>query len=225
MSIDVDSPADPVGPAGSPAAGAGTGPVDSSGVTPPTGGSGGRVRGGHTARWVAVGVLVIAAGLIAVLATRPSATTVEAKSPLLGHRAPAVAGLTVDGTHFALPRAPGHYVVLNFFASWCTPCQEEAPDLVAFQFQHQQSGDASVVSVVFNDTTAAARQYQARVGVTWPTLADRDGALALAYGVRENPTSYVIAPSGRVVASVLGGVTAAGLDHIIARAEASGYGR
>ncbi len=172
-----------------------------------------------------MGVLVIAAGLIAVLATRPSATTVEARSPLLGHRAPAVAGLTVDGTHFGLPRAPGHYVVLNFFASWCTPCQEETPDLVAFQFQHRQSGDASVVSVVFNDTTAAARQYQAKVGVTWPTLADRDGALALAYGVRENPTSYVIAPNGRVVASVLGGVTAAGLSRIITRAEASGYGR
>ena len=81
-----------------------------------------------------------------------------------------------------------------------------------------------MVSVVFNDTTAAARQYQAKVGVTWPTLADADGALALAYGVRENPTSYVIAPNGRVVASVLGGVTAGGLDQIIGKAEARGYG-
>jgi cytochrome c biogenesis protein CcmG/thiol:disulfide interchange protein DsbE len=173
---------------------------------------------------VGVAVLVIAAGLIAVLATRPSATTVEANSPLLGHAAPPVGGLTVDGTRFRLPRAPGHYVVLNFFASWCTPCQEETPDLVTFQFQHHQKGDASMVSVVFNDTTTAARQYQAKVGVTWPTLSDTNGALALAYGVRENPTSYVIAPDGRVVASVLGGVTAAGLDHVIAKAEASGYG-
>jgi cytochrome c biogenesis protein CcmG/thiol:disulfide interchange protein DsbE len=173
---------------------------------------------------VAVAILVIAAGLIAVLATRPSATTVEAQSPLLGHPAPPVGGVTVDGTHFQLPRAPGRYVVLNFFASWCTPCQVETPELVAFHFQHQQRGDATVVSVVFNDTTTAARQYQAVEGVTWPTLADADGALALAYGVRENPTSFIVAPDGRVVASVLGGVTAAGLDHIIARAEASGYG-
>ena len=169
-------------------------------------------------------VLVIGAGLIAVLATRPSATTVEAKSPLLGRMAPPVGGRTVGGTVFHLSGAPGRYVVLNFFASWCTPCQVEAPDLVAFQFQHRQKGDATVVSVVFNDTTAAARQYQAKIGVTWPTLADADGALALAYGVRENPTSYVIAPNGRVVASVLGGVTAGGLDQIIAKAEARGYG-
>jgi len=217
VSIDVGPPAtDPVDPTGAtPPPGPPPDPVPSPPATP---------KGRHTARWVAVAVLVIAAGLIAVLATRPSATTVEAKSPLLGHIAPAVGGVTVKGTQFHLPRAPGHYVVLNFFASWCTPCQVETPELVAFQFQHQQKGDASVVSVVFNDTTRAARQYQARVGVTWPTLADAHGALALAYGVRENPTSYVIAPNGRVVATVLGGSTAAGLDQIIARSKASGYG-
>ncbi len=211
MTVGVDRATDPTPPADPPSA------RTADGAPSP-------VRGRHTARWVAVAILVIAAGLIAVLATRPSATTVEAQSPLISHPAPPVDGQTVDGREFHLPRAPGRYVVLNFFASWCTPCQIETPDLVAFQFQHQANGDASVVSVVFNDTTAAARQYQAKVGVTWPTLADADGALALAYGVRENPTTYLISPRGRVVASVLGGVTATGLDHLIARAEASGYG-
>ncbi len=219
MSIDVGNPAtDPKDPSGA------EGPRRPTADPDPAPSPPGRARGRHTARWVAVAVLVIAAGLIAVLATRPSSTTVEAKSPLLGRAAPPIGGVTVDGTQFHLARAPGHYVVLNFFASWCTPCQVETPDLVAFQFQHQQQGDASVVSVVFNDTTKAARQYQARVGVTWPTLADANGALALAYGVRENPTSYVIAPNGRVVATVLGGSTAAGLDRILARAKARGYG-
>jgi cytochrome c biogenesis protein CcmG, thiol:disulfide interchange protein DsbE len=172
-----------------------------------------------------VAVLVIAAGLIAVLATRPSATTVEAKSPLVGTLAPRIGGVTLDGTHFQLPRAPGHYVVLNFFASWCVPCQEEGPELVAFQFQHRQSGTASVLSVVFDDTTGDARAYQRRVGVTWPTMADPDNAIALAYGVRQDPTSFLIAPTGRVVASISGGVTAKGLNALIARARASGYGR
>ncbi len=184
-----------------------------------------RSRARHTARWVGVAVLVIAAGLIAVLATRPSATTVEAQSALVGKKAPAVAGVTVDGTHFTLPRAPGHYVVLNFFASWCVPCQVEGPELVAFQFQHHQSATASVVSVVFQDTTAGARAYQAKLGVTWPTMADPDNAIALAYGVREDPTSFLIAPNGRVVASIVGGVTAKGLNALVARSEARGYGR
>ncbi len=180
--------------------------------------------GGHTARWVAVAVLVIAAGLIAVLATRPSATTVEARSPLVGRPAPPVAGTTLAGSHYELPRSPGRYVVLNFFASWCGPCQLEGPELVAFQFQHQQSDTASVLSVVFNDTTSGAHAYQRKIGVTWPTMVDPDDSIALAYGVREDPTSFLIAPDGRVVASISGGVTAKGLNALVAKAEASGYG-
>jgi thiol-disulfide isomerase/thioredoxin len=182
--------------------------------------------GRHTARWVAVFVLIVSAGLVAVLATRPSAQTVEARNPLVDSHAvaPPVVGATVDGTSYRLPRASGHYVVLNFFASWCVPCQEEGPDLVAFQFQHHLRGDASVLSVVFEDTIGDARAYQQKLGVTWPTMADNDGALALAYGVRSDPTSFLIAPDGRVVASVTGGATAQGLDQLVARAEASGYG-
>ena len=178
----------------------------------------------HTARWVAVAILVIAAGLIAVLATRPPALTAAAQNPLVNHPAPTIEGVTLDGTQFHLPRAPGHYVVINFFASWCVPCEEEGPQLIAFQFEHHRTGDASMLSVVFNDTASAARSYQAKIGVTWPTLADSTGSLALAFGARENPTSFVIAPNGRVLSAILGGVTTSGLDQIIAKAEASGYG-
>src|SRR5665213_3901047 len=96
----------------------------------------------HTARWIAGFVLVISAGLIAVLVASPPAQITEAKSALLGRIAPTISGATVDGATYRLPRSPGHYVVVNFFASWCIPCQEEGPELVAFQFQHQQSGDA-----------------------------------------------------------------------------------
>ena len=115
----------------------------------------------HTARWIAVTVLVVSAGLIAVLATRPPAAVSEVQSPLVGKPAPPVQGVTVDGKAFVLPRAPGTWVVLNFFASWCVPCQTEGPELVAFSFHHQKSGDARVVSVVFDDTASQARNYQA----------------------------------------------------------------
>jgi peroxiredoxin len=167
-----------------------------------------------------VAVLVIAAGLTAVLATRPPATTAQAASPLLGKQAPSIAGITVDGTHFTLPAQPGKYIVVNFFASWCEPCQQEEPNLVQFQYQHQRAGDASVVSVVIQDTVSAARSFQRSQGAIWPTMADPQGSIRLDYGVGSPPSTFVIAPDGRVVADYLGPVTVKDLDSVIQRAKA-----
>lgn len=176
----------------------------------------------HTARWVGAVILVATAGLIAVLATRPPASVAEVHSPLVGQPAPVVRGTTVSGLPYAVPRPPGTFVVVNFFASWCQPCQQEGPELVRFAFEHAQRGDARLVSVVFDDTTAAARTSQSQLGATWPTLADPSGSLALSFGVRSPPSTFVIAPDGRVVAFIVAPVTAHDLDVIIARARAEG---
>ncbi len=209
MTTGLDTEDGPVGPPG-------VDPVDHDPGTEQ------RPRSRHTARWVGLGVLVVAAGLVAVLATRPPATVAEVSSPLVGKAAPPVAGLTLSGDHLALAPAPGHFVVLNFFASWCEPCRTEGPDLVAFQFEHQRTGDATMVSVVFTDTQRDAASYQSQLGATWPTLNDPGGKLALSFGVRAPPSTFVIAPDGRVVAYVVAPVTAADLDKIIAEAKATG---
>ena len=59
-----------------------------------------------------------------------------------------------------------------------------------------------------------------QLGVTWPTMTDTGGTIALDYGVRQLPSTFVIAPDGRVVASIVSQVTAAELDQIMAKAEA-----
>ena len=165
-------------------------------------------------------VLVIAAGLIAVLATRPAASVDEVSNPVVGKVAPPISGPTLAGTTYSLPRPPGKFVVVSFFASWCTQCQDEGPQLVAFQFQHQRTGDATMLSVMFSDVPARAKASQAQLGVTWPTMADPGGTIALDYGVRQLPTTFVIAPDGQVVASIVSEVTAAELDQVIAKAKA-----
>jgi cytochrome c biogenesis protein CcmG, thiol:disulfide interchange protein DsbE len=178
-------------------------------------------RRSHRARWVAGGVLVITAGLVAVLATRPPASVAEVQSPLVGKTAPQIAGTTLSGSPYRLPTRPGHYVVVNFFASWCEPCQQEGPALAQFAYQHDRLGDASMLSVVFEDTDSAARSYQSMLGATWPTLGDPGGKLALSFGVRAPPSTFVIAPDGRVVAYVIAPVTASDLDGIITQAKAT----
>ena len=110
-------------------------------------------------------------------------------------------------------------MVVSFFAHWCEQCQDEGPQLVKFQFQHQQTGDATMLSVVFSDSAADAKASQAQLGVTWPTLADSGGTIALDYGVRQLPTTFIIAPDGRVVASIVSPVTAAELNQLIAKAK------
>jgi cytochrome c biogenesis protein CcmG/thiol:disulfide interchange protein DsbE len=174
----------------------------------------------HTARWVAISVLVITAGLVAVLATRPPATLDAVQNPVVGKMAPPISGATLAGSHYSLPRAPGKFVVVSFFASWCEQCQEEGPNLVQFQFQHQATANATMLSVMFSDSQNDARASQAQLGVTWPTLVDPGGTIALDFGVRELPSTFIIAPDGRVVASFIAPVTAAELNRYIAKATA-----
>ncbi len=173
----------------------------------------------HSARWAAGIALLALAVVVAVLATRPSYQATEAISPLVGHQAPAVSGTTVDGAPFDLASYRGRWVVLNFFASWCVPCQQEEPNLVAFAYQHRQPGGAALVGVVFEDTNGAARAFQRSEGATWPTLTDPGTRIALAYGVTSPPETFLISPTGMVAAHIYGAVTQRFLNQQLARAE------
>ena len=173
---------------------------------------------GHRARWIALGVLVAGAALVAVLATRPQASATEVDTPLLGHPAPALTGATLSGGSFDLGALRGRWVVIDFFASWCPPCQQEEPELVSFAFEHRAPGDAALVGVVFDDAASSARSFLQTSGGTWPAVSDPGGQLALAYGVRAPPETFLVSPAGLVVAHLDGPLTASGLDYWLHRA-------
>src|SRR3954462_5420834 len=82
-------------------------------------------RRSHTARWIAITVGVVVGLFVLLLATRPSAEAGKADSPLLGRLPPETTGPGLDGKTVALSSTRGEYVVVNFFASWCVPCQTE----------------------------------------------------------------------------------------------------
>lgn len=169
----------------------------------------------HTARWVALGVGVGMVAFVVLLATRPSADERPIASELVGRPVPAVTGPTLDGATYDIDRARGRWVVVNFFATWCVPCQVEHPELVAFERAHAGRGDAEVVSVAFQDSPEDLRAFFDRNGGDWPVIVGDTGRLAIAFGVTGVPESYVVAPDGRVVAK-FEGVTADGLEQVIA---------
>jgi cytochrome c biogenesis protein CcmG/thiol:disulfide interchange protein DsbE len=176
---------------------------------------------GHRARWIAIGVGVPVALLVAVLATRPSAGTRAADSPLLGKPAPAAAGQTIDGQPFQLSQLRGHWALVNFFATWCIPCQQEHGDLVRFADEHRRAGDLNVVGVVYDDSVSAVRDFRAKQGGDWPMLVDPEGRIALDFGVSGVPESFLVSPDGKVAAKVVGGVQAAALDGLLAKVQAA----
>jgi cytochrome c biogenesis protein CcmG/thiol:disulfide interchange protein DsbE len=111
-----------------------------------------------------------------------------------------------DGTTALADRRDG-YVVLNFFASWCRPCEDEAPLLNRVQRRLEANGDGTVLGVAWNDTTSDTREFVRDFGVAFPVARDVDGELGDGYDLRALPESFVIDPEGRIVAIARGQIT------------------
>jgi cytochrome c biogenesis protein CcmG/thiol:disulfide interchange protein DsbE len=171
-------------------------------------------RRGRTGLIVSLVVAVLAVGFVWILATREPGTDRQANSELVGRVAPALAGETLDGGSFDIDDHQGRWVVVNFFATWCVPCQREHPELLRFDEAHSRAGDVRVVSVLYDDEPADAREYFDRNGGEWPVVLD-DGSIANDYGVSGVPETYLVAPNGRVAMKLVGGVTQDGLDRYI----------
>lgn len=178
-----------------------------------------RTKRMRLARWLSLCVAVLAVGFVAILATSKKRTD-TADSPLLGKAAPALVGQTIDGKGFDLAAEQGKWVVVNFFASWCVPCQLEAPELKKWSTAHAAAGDAILVNVLFQDTTSNAKQFlDSHGGATWPVVVTDTDTLGLHWGVAKVPETYLVTPSGTVVWKSIQPVTQEMLDGAIAKVE------
>jgi cytochrome c biogenesis protein CcmG, thiol:disulfide interchange protein DsbE len=171
---------------------------------------------GHTARWVSLGVGLVLAVLVVFLFTREGGER-ALQSPLIGQLVPPVAGVTMDGDDFDIDELRGQWVVVNFFAHWCAPCRVEHPEFVAFAERHGATGEASIVSVAFDDEPEDARAFFDELGGDWPVLADRTAGIGIDFGVTGVPETYLVAPDGTVVAKWISTVDAATLEATIER--------
>jgi cytochrome c biogenesis protein CcmG, thiol:disulfide interchange protein DsbE len=153
--------------------------------------------------------------IVIAVAVLASACSGSGKTALaVGRPAPSVSGSALSGQKVSLAADRGHWVVVNFFATWCYPCRREEPQLVNFARQ-QGSGGAKILGVLFEDAPGNARRFEQQAGATWPLLNDPQGRVATRYEVTALPQSFVINPAGRLVKRLFGGVTSTELDAII----------
>jgi cytochrome c biogenesis protein CcmG/thiol:disulfide interchange protein DsbE len=106
--------------------------------------------------------------------------------------------LGAPGTR-SLATYTGHVVILNFWASWCEPCREEAPRLQRLQRELARHG-ATVLGVTYKDAAADSEAFVRQYRLTYPNLRDTSGEFAHQFGTDALPESFVLDRAGRIVA-------------------------
>lgn len=168
----------------------------------------------------AVPVALLAGVLVVVLARGFGTNVREVPFMLKGQKAPPFTLRSLNtGETVSLEKLRGRPVVMNFWASWCGPCQLEHPNLEwAAGTLGQQ---AQFVGVVFEDTEENAREYLARHGASFPQLMDDRGRVAVDYGASGVPETYFIDANGVIVDKYVGPISRQHLSEWVQRLTAA----
>ena len=155
---------------------------------------------------------LVLAALILPMATSASAET--AKQPTLKIE-------TLDGTHWDLAAHRGHWVVINYWATWCAPCIAEMPELSAFIKNRE---DVDGIGLAFEDTERQEiLDFLEKNPVDYPVAqVDVDAPPADFDIPRGLPTTYLIAPDGSVAKQFLGPIKDKDLEQAIKTAKSAG---
>lgn len=182
--------------------------------------------GSRTIKLIAGGLAIAFLAFVVLLATRDTATN-GPNFDIVGDAAPLVEGVSYTGETYtletalqnnrSLPPSEQTWTVVNFFASWCTGCIEEHPDLTAFS---SRTGPCrtELVGVAINDRQSDVQGFFDRLGGSWPVIVGEGTTEAIiGYGVTAPPETVIIAPNGVVVEKWIGAVDYDDLEAVFER--------
>ncbi|SET01375.1 TlpA disulfide reductase family protein [Paenibacillus sp. NFR01] len=130
-----------------------------------------------------------------------------------GAAAPAFSLKDEDGNAYAVGGPRSKPVILNFWASWCGPCQEEAPALNDLAAKYKDAVDVYGINVTSNDYKPNAERFVRKYGLTFPVMYDRTGDIFDLYHGAAYPTNVLIDTQGRIVEVIIGALTAEELEQ------------
>jgi cytochrome c biogenesis protein CcmG/thiol:disulfide interchange protein DsbE len=140
--------------------------------------------------WGRILVWVGVLGLLAILAL--GLRRAQQGPVTVGDQVPNFALTTFDGETINLTDLKGKVVVLNFWASWCKPCEQEAADLEAAWLAYKPRGDVVFLGVDYVDTEPEARGYLEKFNITYPNGPDLGTRISQAFRIRGVPETYII---------------------------------
>ena len=159
--------------------------------------------------------VIIAVALIGLLFLGLGKDPQAIRSPLIGRPAPSFTLREVGtGSTISLEQFKGKPVVVNFWATWCGPCYEEHPVLVA---NARALPNVQFLGVVFQDTEDKIQRFLNDRGSAYPTVIDDAGKTAIAYGVGGVPETFFLDASGKIVAKYSGPLTSELLQNNLSK--------
>jgi peroxiredoxin len=124
------------------------------------------------------------------------------QSPKIRHDAPSFSLQDLDGKSVSLADFQGKLILLNFWASWCTPCLEEMPAMQAAWEKYSEQGFVILAIAGDRGNSKAVRKFVSKLNLTFPVLLDPDGDVRNDYEVMALPTSYIIGRDGKIAGRV-----------------------
>ena len=150
--------------------------------------------------WAQIIIWVFLVGLLAIVAMglrRAQQGTVQPGQKIANFTLPLYTGYQIDGkSEINLDELRGKVVVINFWASWCKPCEQEAAELQAAWKQYEPSGDVVFLGVDYVDTEPQARVYLKKFGITFANGPDLATHISQYFRIKGVPETYFVDKEG-----------------------------